>query len=58
VSASSITHDAVPAEGAQPGERPAHAALVLVALISVAAVANLNQDVSKCAVPVFGEDLD
>ncbi len=58
MSASSITHDAVPAEGAQPGERPAHAALVLVALISVAAVANLNLAVANVALPDIAEAFD
>ncbi|HEX5582659.1 MFS transporter, partial [Gaiella sp.] len=58
MSASSITHQAVPAEGARTGERPAHAALVLVALISVAAVANLNLAVANVALPDIGEAFD
>ena len=40
------------------GEAPVHAPLVLLALISVAAVANLNLAVANVALPDIGEAFD
>jgi MFS transporter, DHA2 family, multidrug resistance protein len=57
MSVSSIS-GAAPGSAAAAGDAPAHAPLVLLALISVAAVANLNLAVANVALPDIGEAFD
>jgi EmrB/QacA subfamily drug resistance transporter len=49
---------AVPQTAAEPDGAPAHAPLVLVALILAAAVANLNLAVANVALPTIGKAFD
>src|SRR5438132_8918802 len=47
-----------PAQGGEPDHAPARAPLVLIALILVAAVANLNLAVANVALPDIGKAFD